>query len=228
MKKIGALLLAAAMIAGFTGCSKKDTAVNNNAAVMFVNACASGTVNLTMDGRVNDVTASGASQLKFLSHSGYVTIPAGNAKLSFFASGLSDLVSAREELTATQHYSAFCSGTFINPRFVFTADNLTKPSSGKAKIRFANLVADSISVNCYFGNSELVTNLGTDKVSDFIEIPAGTGKVLMQDTSTAHATNLGIITSQQFAADKIYTVMFTGTSTGTGTSGFTLTVFNNQ
>jgi len=97
-----------------------------------------------------------------------------------------------------------------------------------AKVRFANLSSDNLNLNCYIGTPKIDSNVSMGTITPFFSISATTTgvNVLLQDPTKP--TELSELSSQNFVAGKIYTIMLTGTSTGTLASGLTLTVINNN
>jgi len=229
MKKIVLSFLAIAGVLTFNACKKSNPAPTNNASVMFVHGCVSGTSNINLDGRANNTTVSGAGNMSFSKPSGYLSVAAGsNVDLSFFVTGLNTLVDQTVSLTANTHYTAFAGGSITAPSFVFTSDDLTAPASGNVKVRFVNLSPDNLTMSCYVGTGtpKIDSNVSYKGCTPFIEIAATTGKIGMIDQATP--INSGLITSQTLTAGKIYTFMFTGTATGSGSSGYMLTAITNN
>lgn len=219
--------VAVAAIAVLPSCSKKSDSPSNNASLMFVHGCASGTGSLTLAGEINGVKVNGATNLQFLSNSGYQSVTAGNSiVLSFFVVGLNQLTAQTVSLTANTHYTAFASGGITTPGITFATDDLTAPASGMAKVRFVNLSPDNLNTDCFVGTTKVDSGVGYGTCTPFFNVAVATGKVAMFDHTTP--TESGQITSQSLAAGKIYTFMLTGTSAGSGTATYTLTAINNN
>jgi len=228
MKKAFLALSVLAVIIAFTACKKTNSTPANTANVMFVNGCA-GTNNV--DVSVNNAKLTSASNLAFLKNSGYQSVTSGTAvpvAFSLTATG-TPLINATESLTTNAHYSVFAGGLVsgTSTSLVFSADDLTAPASGMAKVRFVNLSSDNLNVSCYVGTPKIDSNVSLGTVTPFFSITAATGvNVLFQDP--AFPTKLAQLATQNFSSGKIYTIMLTGTYTGSLTSVLTLTVINNN
>jgi hypothetical protein len=224
MKKILSLFVVAA---AFAGCSKSsNSAPANSADVMFVNGCAgTGSVYVT-DGSTK---VTGASNIAFAGTSGYQYIMAGSPDITFYVSslgGTDPLKSFNASFAANTHYSVFVGGIITNSSYVVTADDVSAPPSGNAKVRFINLSNDTLSENVAANTTSIATGITSLQASSFTDITAGTYIIKAGDPA-----NIGSVVSTaslSFSAGKIYTVMLTGTLSGTGTSGLTLTAINNN
>jgi hypothetical protein len=228
MKRFILLLSVPAIIAAFAGCSKSGSSAPTTSNVMFVNGCA-GTVNT--DVSVNNTKLSAASNLAFLRNSGYLAVTASsnvNFAISLTATG-TPLVNGTEPLVVGTDYSLFTGGLVTSSFAVLTNDDLTAPPAGMAKVRFANLSSDSLNLTCSIGSQTLDSNVAIGHITPFFTIAAVTGaSVLCQDPSPANHTKISTLSAQNYVAGKIYTIMLTGTSSGTLTSVLTLTTIGNN
>jgi len=221
------LSLSVIAIVAFAACKKSNPAPANSAYVMFVHGCAAGATTINLDGRANNATVPGAGNMVFLKNSGYQPVTAASSvALSFFVTGLNALNGATESLTANAHYTAFAGGSITAPAFVFVADDITAPASGMAKVRFVNLSPDNLTTSCYIGTTKVDSNVAYQACTPYIQVAPTTAKISMIDQVVL--SNSGQITSQAIVAGKIYTFMFTGTATGSGTSVLALTAINNN
>jgi len=238
MKKTILSFSAIILITLFGACTKSDSnSPVTTASVMFVN----GTTGSTPENaEANGTSVSGASNIAFQGSSGYQNITAGssvNISLILANSNLT-LGSSSISLTAGDSYSIFSGGAINSPAFVYTNDDLSAPASGQAKIRLINLSPDSLSLtgslkNINTGDTATlasgigkITATGSTSISAFFPLAAGTYKLVVADPLNYLGSSASIST-QTLNAGKIYTVIYTGTATGTGTSAYTLTVINN-
>ena len=223
MKKIF-LSFSILAIAGFSACKKSSPAPSNSAIVMFVNGSA-GTSSIDVSTNNNKVQA--ATNLAFLVNSGYQYVTAGSENIAIVLTNLgTPLKSATANFTANAHYSVFAGGLVTNPSIVVTADDLAAPSSGNAKIRFVNLSNDALTETANIGTTAFATGITSQSYSSFSEVASGSYTIKAGDPS-----NISTVVSvgpSQLSAGKIYTVMLTGTLSGTSTSGLTLTIINNN
>ena len=216
------LCLAVFVMAGCT----KSSAPLNSANIMFVNGCLSAT---TVGVEANNTSVTGATELPFLTNSGYRYVTAGNGVyLTFFLGGKgSPFASQTENITASDNYSAFIGGAVGVPEYVFTADDLTPPSSGNAKLRFVNLSPDNINESVAANDTLIAQGVGNNSVSGFSEIAKGAYFITAFDPYNRNTVVQG--DSMVFLAGKIYTIMLSGTLADSGsTSGLTLTVIKNN
>jgi hypothetical protein len=195
---------------------------------MFVNGCTgAGLTQVT----ANNVSIPGASALGFLNYSPYQSVTEGSAvniAWSINTSGLvTPLISQSVSLTASSYYSVYAGGIFTKPTFIFAADDMTAPASGFAKVRFVNLSGDTLNESCFIGTPSIATNVGYGTITGFYQVAAQTGAtVLFQDP--ANPTKLATLANQTFGAGKIYTIMLTGISVGTGSTALGLKIINNN
>lgn len=205
------------------GCKKPDNTSPNAALVAFINGCA-GTTGI--DAKANGTTVGGAANIPFLGNSGYKSVIAGNVTLSYFLTNVgTPVASDTVQLTAGAHYTAFCSGLLTSPAFLLTTDDVSPPSSSSAKIRFVNLSKDNISVTAGTTTATIATGVGPLKASDFYSITAGSYDLKASDpTNVGTSVTTGI---KQLAAGKIYSLVMTGTLSGTGQSALQITLIED-
>jgi hypothetical protein len=226
MKKIIVAILGIATIGTIASCKKNDDSSPTTAKIMFMN----GAINApALDVTANNAKVSGATGLNFLNKSGYVDVTAGTSvSLAYLISSSStNLTGASQSITAGKNYSAYAGGdAFSNPSFVFTADDLTAPPSGSAKVRFVHLSPSSLNESIFVGSVKIDSNITYKQVTPFIQVPAGPATVIIQDPQDPpHQVTMA---NQQFNSGKIYTIVLTGITTGTGTAVLTGTLVNNN
>jgi hypothetical protein len=224
MKKLFHAFSVILIIVGLASCSKSNSSAPTTASVMFVDGCA-GTTNVNIS--VNNTQIAAASNLAFLKNTGYQQVTPGTDSITFILANLgTPLKTATNALTAKVNYSVFVGGLITGSTFVILNDDLTAPSSGNAKIRFVNLSTDADTVTANVGNTAIATGIVSQGSSPFTQIAAGSYTIKAGDPS-----NINTVVSvgpQQLNAGSIYTVMLTGTLSGTGISGLTLTVITNH
>ena len=208
----------------FNSCHKSSAPLNS-ASVMFVNGCL---YTSPVSVKANSVGVNGASGISFLRNSGYVYVPAGSGiNLTFFQGTGAPLANHAENIAAPNHYTAFAGGDISDPKYIFTTDDLTSPSSGNAKLRFINLSPDNISETATLNYSVVANNISLNNVSAFSQLRAGKYTIGAFDP-----TNSGLIIdatdSILFQGGKIYTIMLTGSAAGSGTDGLIFSVIKNN
>ncbi|MCD6012607.1 MAG: hypothetical protein K0Q79_2469 [Flavipsychrobacter sp.] len=225
------ILLSCFLIAAITlaSCKKNDPAPSNTARVMFVNGCAGAAA---IDVAANSVNIAGATNIGFQKNTGYRQVAAGtgiNIGVSINASGLiTPLINSAITLNANTSYTTFIGGIFTKPNFVFTTDDLTAPPAGFTKIRFVNLSSDTLNEHIFVGSNKIDSNVGYASVTPFRQIAVATTPVNVLVQDPAQPTKIAQLSSQTFSSGKIYTLMLTGTSSGTSTSALTLLVLPNN
>ena len=215
----------------YFSCTKPKASENiSNADIMFVNVTETGSKIEPLVGEVNDTVVTG--NLYTLNNSGYIPVYIGIKNLSFWLSNGPELVDTDSLIQFNYHYSVFAVGPLTAPREVITPDDLSIPSPGSAKVRFANFCSSNPEMFFSFGNLVIDTEQyylepysQNAYLSGFYEVTPGTSK--LEAINSLNPSQGAVIGSQTFLAGRIYTVIFCDSSTD-GTSGFYLTVINNQ
>jgi hypothetical protein len=224
MNKILSTLLVGAMTIGIFGCSKKNNAPANSSPVMFVNGWSP---TAKIDAKVNGVVVPGAEAIAFQRASGYKYVTAGpSVSMGFYVTDLGDpVINQTVSLKSGSNYSVFIGGRLTQPTFLLTLDDLSAPTSSNARIRLVNLSPDSLHLTASAG-SNFATNVGINSASVFTPVTAGQYDLKVVDPS--NVSTAVILSSQMLNAGKIYTLMLTGSQSGTGNSGLKLTLLNNN
>jgi len=227
MKK---LLLSVSILAAtffLNACSKSNnSSPSTNASVMYVNGSAGSTpVNVY----VNSSSNASTTNLAFLSNTGYQNVTAGSVNVTFTTVSSSlPLISGTASLTADSSYSVFAAGLSNSPTFFYTSDDLSTPASGYAKIRLVNLSSDALTLTANIGSTAFASGITSLSASSFATVSTGSYSIKAGDLS-----NINTVASTSSAitlnSGKIYTVIYTGTSTvSTGPAIYTVTVIGNN
>jgi hypothetical protein len=227
MKKVLFALLSLSLL-GNAGCKKTNPAPSNTAGVMFVNGCAGSLP--AIDARVDNININGALNLAFPSYSGYKYVKSGTPiSLGFFLTNVGTPVSSQTvSLETGASYSAFCGGVITSPAFLFVKDDLTAPATNHAKVRFINLSKDGLSVTANVQTSVIGTDIRSLGVSNYLEVIAGAYELKAGDPTDISTVVTTDPKTQSLAAGKIYTLILTGTKTGTGESALKLKLITNN
>ncbi|HYK57525.1 MAG TPA: DUF4397 domain-containing protein [Flavisolibacter sp.] len=222
MKKILLFVFAAGLFA--SSCSKKDKTPPNSAAVTFVNGCA-GT---KIDAKVNGANVQNAQAINFQKASPYVYVTAGNnINVAYYITDLgTPLINRSTNFAVNGHYSVFAGGLVTTPFMLFTTDDFSSPATNSSKVRFVNLSPDSLSFDVAVGSTKVASGVSVADASGFTPVIAGTYEI-----KAGQPNNISSFISggqQQFAAGKIYTIILTGTQSGTGVSALKLTLLTNN
>jgi len=200
----------------FTACSKNDDDGNNpstpQAKVKFVHAAIIGD---SLQVRSNNTAIAGVPKLGFMNSSGYVNVNTGSATYGFYSTATGTLYEDTTiNFAANNNYTVYATGGFSGTGIVVTTDDLTAPASGKAKIRFINLSPDNINLRTELNGSATDSNISYKGVTAFREVNAGTYTVAAGGSTIASGVSLS---GQNLQSGKIYTYIYNGVSTGTGT-----------
>lgn len=231
MKRMkNALVFATLLIIASCGKKEKDPEptpipATQVAKTMFTNGCiSSGQLKVS----INESLIASITGIDYLNNTAYLDIaPATQVKTAFVLQNSNvKLAEVTQDFTVNNYYSVFASGVVTNPSMFVTVDNLTAPSAGKAKVRFVNLSPDNFNESVFVGSSKIDSNVTYKGVTSFIEVNAGTYKITAQDPS--NIPSVQILDQQVLTAGKIYTIMLTGTLSGTGTAGLNLKMITNN
>ncbi len=223
------LFLTAAAVVSFAACNKESGTPNPptgpTASAMFVHAVMNAD---TLKIKINDTLQNSVAGMTFLTNSGYKSVRSGNVKATYyFPSTGGTLMETTQSLAQSGHYSFFGIGNVTAPEILFATDDLTAPSSGKAKVRFANLCVDNMLVDCYVGTPKIASAIPYKTITPFSEVDAGSNlNIMMNNKDTI--TLKGELNNQNILAGKIYTFILTGTRNGSGNAGMKLTLINNN
>ncbi len=194
------------------------------AQVMFVNGCA-GTVNVNVTEQGTAVP--NATNMAFFGSSGYQTLSKGTDSIAFVLTSTgTPLVSSSVAFAAKANYSVFLGGLVSKVGILAVNDDMAAPTSGDFKIRIVNLSLDALSLTGNAGTTAFATGIGPMAASAFQSVAAGSFGIAVGDPSDI--STVKTLATQQYVSGKIYTVIYTGTSTGSLTSGYTVTLINNN
>jgi len=107
-------------------------------------------------------------------------------------------------------YSLYVVGQAPNHEFLTIQDSLTKPSTGKAQIRFLNLSVNAPALKLNYGvDSTLFNNITYKGHSAFVEIPGDKNYNFTISTATGTG-NSAVETNVKVESNRIYTVWAKG------------------
>lgn len=205
IKRVFCFSVLALVIAGVSSC-KKVTG-EDTAAVQVVNASPdAGAINFYLSGNLKTT-----SPVTFGNTSGYFSTTAGNQTAEVKSStSAATLASTGANLSGKGNYSVFVCGlsTTNSVNAILVSDELSSPSSGKAKVRFVNTVAASPNVNLVSNSTTLFSSVAYKTASSFMEIAPGA--YTLNAVSTALTTLTVATVNQTFESGKIYTIYFKG------------------
>lgn len=211
LKKLYPAVILLAVVTAFSACKKDDIDESGSANVKVVNA----SPNSSAQGFYLASKTVVQGGLDFGDNSdGYISVNSGNnLQLEFRNEGSSTAYATGEyDLDKGRYYTVFLAGSGQTARVKAYADDLTVPSSGKAKIRFVHL-ADAAPANVDIktsGGTTLAANLAKDNASNYLEVDPGV--LSLEVFAAGQTTSLANFDLSAFAQGKIYTVYITGST----------------
>ena len=210
----GALLCAAMFL---VSCDKEDDGIGTSS-LMVVNASPNGT---NIDVSVNSSVF--VSNLAYPNNSGYKSVSAGNANIVVTPAGSTTaFLNGTMLMEKNTAYTFYVVDSAHERKASFTRDDMTAPSSGKAKVRLLHLSPNApnidVSINgtasSSFNNRGFNDFMSNAALHSFTEVDAAgvTLQVKLAGTSTVIAT-LPVVS---LTAGKIYTFIIKGFVGGTG------------
>ncbi|EOR93001.1 hypothetical protein ADIARSV_3853 [Arcticibacter svalbardensis MN12-7] len=209
------LFAAAGLTLSLSSCSKDDDfEAGGSVNIKVVNAAESSPA---QDVFIND-TKINSSAVAYSQSTGYFTTPnSGNdRRVEFRTTGTTNVFESEDtDLRQNGNYTFFLTGTGSSADIQVAEDNLSAPSSGKAKVRFLHVsgaVAEDIDI--YNGTVKIVGDLERgDEVTGFQEVNAGVtgfGILPLGNTNITAVTNISFAALE---AGKIYTILIYGSTT---------------
>ncbi|RXK82783.1 DUF4397 domain-containing protein [Filimonas effusa] len=213
MKKHLFLALSVATTFGFVSCSKDDDdVIDTEASVRVVHTIPNaGSVNFFIDGTQRNSSAFG-----FGESTGYFAIDKGKRTAEFkSATGNNTLLTTPVDF-GSGNYTLFATGLPGDNTLaaVVVADDLQTPAAGKVRVRVAHMSPDAPSVNVLVNDSLLLSNAAYKSVSGFVEIPARTYTVKLNNS--ANGQNAYTRENVTLEAGKNYTLTAQGLTSGAG------------
>lgn len=212
LTKLSAAAILLAVVTAFSSCKKDDDIDENGSAnVKVVNASSTSSAQgfyLASKTVVQGGLTFGNGS------SGYISVNSGNnLQLQFKNDGSSSAYATGEyDLDKGGYYTIFLAGDGQAARVQVYADDMSEPSSGKAKVRFIHLSdAAPVNVDIRRGSGDnLAANLARNSSSSYIELDPGV--LSLQVFAAGQSTSIGNFDLTAFAAGKIYTVYVTGST----------------
>jgi hypothetical protein len=212
LKKLSAICSFVLIAAGFSSCSKDsvDASLTGTASLMIVN----GAEGSAPQDFYSDNTKVNSSAVVYTQSSGYVSTAAGNHQGQFRTSGTTTVNSSSNiTLQSGKYYTVYLGGSGSSSSTVTTTDDMTAPSSGKARVRFVHLssaAASSIDL-AITGGAKIVSGLAYQSASAYNEVDPTSAFTLSAAGSTTAALSIPAF----MQAGKIYTVFISGATTAT-------------
>ncbi len=152
------------------------------------------------------------SSVPFTGSSSYVTTAAGSRALQIEASNVpgTNIASLTKQLDPSRDYSAVAVGILAAPQLVAFADDNSLPSSGFAKIRFANALVGSTGVDVLLNFASQTTGLAFATASTYYQVaPSLTYTITF--ATPGGVSVIATLTPVELDAGAIYTAYLLGT-----------------
>lgn len=219
------LLLALPALLAFSSCSDDDSPAPDQGRVNVYHAAANANVGLKA---LFDDTEK--ATLTYGQNSGYQSLSTGSHTIKInVASSSTNILSQAVTVEKDKNYSYFAyANSATTQAGLLTTDDLTAPSTGKAKIRLVNLgqgAANPVRLSTTVASISDIA--GTDTpfgtASSFVEILPGSYNIAVTTGSPSatvtngnvgDGTGTGTVANKTYEAGKIYTVVYRGV-TGT-------------
>ncbi len=199
----------------FSSCSDDDVEDGSSLNVKIVNAAeASGSQDFYIEGtKVSTVAEASSTNYIATASSG------NNRKVEFRTTGSADVYASKSvDLKDNKNYSFILSGTGNSATITATEDDLSAPSSGKAKVRFVHLTTAAnvngnvdLSVGAVGSEIKLASNVAYGNTTNFFEVDPGVKLLHVYAAgSTSNSVDLAL---SNLEAGKIYTIILRGSTT---------------
>ncbi|RZK41545.1 MAG: DUF4397 domain-containing protein [Pedobacter sp.] len=160
----------------------------------------------------NTKVTSSNSNFTFGAKIDYLSTYSGTRRMTITKKDSSAPLRSESFILAPQFgYTLFIIDRLADVKFLLLPDNLTKPSKGKASIRFANLSPDSDPLTLSIENSPayLITNIAFKNYSNPIMVDIG-DKVTFQIRDHATGDLILNLSDLKIEEEKIYTIYVNG------------------
>ncbi len=149
----------------------------------------------------------------FMGSSSYVTAAAGGRTLQIEASNVpgTTIASVAQTLDPARDYTAVAVNSLAQAQLVVFPDDNTVPVAGFAKIRFANVLAGSASVDVLVNFASQASGVAYKSVSGTYSLPASLTDTITF-TTPGGVSVIATISNVEIDAGAVYTVYLFGTS----------------
>jgi hypothetical protein len=230
MKKLLALGTILCTTLLFVSCSKDQAEVNAN--VMIINASPNGG---SIDATVNGSAV--ANNLAYPNHSDYKAVASGTSNVTITQTGsTTQVLNGTTSFDAGSYYSFYVVDSANKRKATILKDDLTPPSSGKAKIRVLDLSPNTPAMDISItGSGSSAINMTSRSFNDvstnasyaaFQEVDAAGLTLTVKASGTS--TTLVSVPVPALTAGKIYTFIIKGFTTGTATQALGVEVIQHN
>lgn len=221
--KLSGLLINAVFILLFSSCKNSITPEPSlgNARILLVNSAASSSaINLYWTGnKLNPVP------LVYGNTTGYRNITSGVRDVQVKANSSNTLLAAKTiHLVQDSSYSFFVYESNKTTTTVIAEDDLSVPSFGNAKIKFANMSSGLSSADLSISKGpDIASSVSFGTIGSYTELKAGTYDFVLR----VHGSTATLLSLPNIRLDngKIYTIWSIGAVNGTGANAVSVQTF---
>ena len=205
--RVSAFVIASVVTLGFASCKGDDCCdvpIPQKAQTSVLNLL-QGIDEIDLHAGTTKLNSSG---IDYGTQSAYFLVDAGEQNISVFQADEADtLASHKYTFARDKSYSAFAIGEGEDAEIIISEDNLTNPSEGKVKIRFANLAALDGNLDLWLGDGEtaLVEDAAYKTVGTFVEADPAE-EVSLAVKINGEEEDVATLENAKLEAGKIYTV----------------------
>lgn len=157
------------------------------------------------------------SNVSFFTASGYVSLPAGTARVQVTVAGAPLSTAVLDQpltVTADTAYTIAATGLLANLQASVFEDDLAPPTVGRAKVRVYHFSPDAPNVDVSLpDNTDLVSNLPFRQASSYLQVISGTYSLKV--TPAGSTTTVIDLPNTRLEAGKTYSVFAIGQATST-------------
>ena len=227
--KYKAIAIVLLFAVGLTACSKLKDSDYEPVQVSGLNIIHASPTTEALDVYVDNSLATYNMDFEFGEQIGYLSAYSGNRTFNVTKkNSLTSLKSFQYTLKPQIGYSLFVANTLENVEFIILEDDLTKPATGKAKVRFVNLSPDAGTLNVTINGdaANTISNKAFKEYSDFIEIDPSTTVTFSLKNSTNNNEEGTLTTAIE--AGKIYTLFAKGLKANTDNTKLAAAIFAHK
>lgn len=211
------------------GCKKDEESTPTFSQVMFIHAIPDvGPMDLFID------ESSASSNIGFGSATEYHEVPAGNHRITAtLTASINEKVNTSHAFDGDKKFSVVAFNTNAQPQSIVIPDTVATPASGKFWVRYINLspASNNASYVIRVDGSTALFEFGTRSyktVSNYREYDAGAYTFNAVNINAATSSNAATTGEISFEGGKIYTLVLTGTESGTAPLNLQLAAVANK
>ncbi len=224
--KLKSILAVATLSLGLASCSKFDNDYQP-VQVSGLNVIQASPTTELLDVYISNTRANG-DDFSFGSKIGYLSAYSGLRAFNVTKrNSTASLKSLQHELKPQVGYTLFVANTLANIELFIIEDNLTKPATGKAKVRFVHASPDAEALTVSINDAKIAITAGKifKQYSEFVEVDVAQNATvkLLNATDQTEAT----ISDVKLEDGKIYTIYAKGLKANNDATQFAGAIFTH-